>query len=323
MRALQLNGPGEKFNLVEVPVPVASQGTRLIRVKSASLNHRDLWIQKGQYANLQFPIILGSDACGVDVSNGHEREVVIYPAINWGTEQSHQGVGFRVIGLPDQGTFAEYICVPQENVFDKPPHLRPAEASSLPVAGLTAYRALFTRGGIKPNDTILITGIGGGAAHMALLFAKSIGTNVFVTSGSDEKIRRAIEMGAVGGINYNEEYWVASLKSMSQGFDIILDSAAGSSFNKLIDLIRPGGKLVFFGETQGKIESIDPRKIFWNQISILGTTLGSPIDFDLMIKHVNKFNIKPVINSFHFTEINEAMELMKSTGQFGKIVLSW
>jgi NADPH:quinone reductase-like Zn-dependent oxidoreductase len=182
MNALVLSDKNQPLVVKEVADPVLSQGEALILVHAAALNHRDLWIQKGMYAGLKYPAILGSDGAGevhaiVDSANESMvgKEVLIYPSLNWGEEESHQHPKeFRILGMPDHGTFAEYVKVPLNNLAAKPAHLSFQEAAALPLAGVTAYRAVFSRGRLKAGEKILITGIGGGVALFALQFAKAV-----------------------------------------------------------------------------------------------------------------------------------------------------
>ncbi len=173
------------------------------------------------------------------------REVIINPSLDWGGRESAQDEAFSILGLPRDGTLAEKISVPVANLSPKPAHLGWEEAAALPLAGLTAYRALFARAHLKAADRVLITGIGGGVALFALQFAVAHGATVFVTSSSGEKISRAVALGAAGGANYKEEGWAAALARAREPFDVIVDSAGGEGFNDLIELAAPGGASCF------------------------------------------------------------------------------
>jgi len=196
------------------PDPVATAGHAVVTLRAAALNHRDLWIQQGLYKDIKVPMILGSDGAGVVAAVGTAsdddwvgREVIINPALEWGRNPHAQGPNFRILGLPDPGTFAEQIVVPVANLAPKPAHLSWEAAAALPLTGLTAWRALFTRADLKTGERVLITGIGGGAALAALQFAVAAGAQVWVTSGSPEKLERARALGAAGGVNYHETDW--------------------------------------------------------------------------------------------------------------------
>ncbi len=331
MKALVLDAANQPLQCKDVPDPSPGPGEVVVALAAAALNHRDLWIQKGQYAGLKFPIIPGSDGCGKVSRCGDAvdhawlgREVIIDPGLDWGDRQLAQADKFRILGLPDDGTFAEQVRVPASALVEKPAHLDVPHAAALPLAGLTAYRALFSRGGLQTGERVLITGVGGGAALFALQYAVAAGARVFVTSGSDEKIRRATELGAVGGVNYRTDGWDKALKARAGGgFDLTIDSAGGEGFLPLLDLAAPGGRIVFFGATRGNPVGFDMRRVFWKQLSILGTTMGSPEDFAAMIRFVVEKQVTPLADHvFPLAEGNSALAAMASAEQFGKIVLT-
>jgi NADPH:quinone reductase-like Zn-dependent oxidoreductase len=313
----------------DVADPVAGPGQAVVLLKAAALNHRDLWIQLGQYAGIKTPMILGSDGAGIVLSVGSPadaawvgREVIINPALDWGDNPRAQGPKFRILGLPDNGTFAEQIVVPAANLTPKPAHLYWEQAAALPLTGLTAWRAVFTRAQLKPGERVLVTGVGGGAALVALQFAVADGAQVWVTSGSADKLARAQAMGAVGGVNYRDADWFESLKKQAGLFDVIIDSAGGEGFGRLVELTTAGGRIAFFGATMGNPPGIDLRKCFFRQINVLGTTMGSPEDFAGMVRMLGDRRITPVVDKvFPLTEADAALRHMESAAQFGKIVL--
>ena len=312
------------------PNPLAALGEAVVQLKAAALNHRDLWIQLGQYAGIKTPIILGSDGAGTVLAVGSPkdtawvgREVIINPALDWGVNPRAQGSQFRILGLPDAGTFAEQCVVPVANLALKPSHLSWEQAAALPLTGLTAWRALFTRAQLQPGERVLITGIGGGAALSALQLAVAAGAQVWVTSSSPEKIARAITLGALGGVNYREINWAEALQQPAGRFDVIVDSAGGEGLAQLIDLTTPGGRIVFFGATRGNPTSLDLRKCFFRQINMLGTTMGSPEDFANLITFVAAHKITPVVDKvFPLAEADAALRRMAAGEQCGKIVLA-
>jgi NADPH:quinone reductase-like Zn-dependent oxidoreductase len=324
----ELGGP-ERLVLEQVPDPTPGPGQVLVRLRAAALNHRDAWIRKGLYAGITLPIVLGSDGAGevVAAGDGVDRtligsDVVINPSLDWGTDDRVQGPKYRILGLPDNGTYAEVVAVPADNVFPKPTALTWAEAAAIPLAGLTAYRALFTRAQVKTGETVLVTGIGGGVATLALLFARHAGARVLVTSGSDDKIARARELGAEGGVNYHAEGWGKAVLALAGGGpDIIIDSAGAEAFPALLDVITPGGRIVTFGATTGSPSTIEVRKIFWKQISILGSTMGTPREFAGMLA-LFEGGLTPVVDRvFPLAEAAAAHRRMDQADQFGKIVL--
>jgi NADPH:quinone reductase-like Zn-dependent oxidoreductase len=331
MKALVLEGINQPLVLKEVAMPILESGDVLVKIKSAAFNRRDYWISQGKYAGLKFPIILGSDGSGIvaevfDEKDNHwlNKEVVINPGSNWGDDDNFQSPAFKILGLPDDGTFAEYVKVKAINLYPKPKHLDFNQAAAFPLAGLTAYRALFTKAKVKKSDTVLIAGIGGGAASFAFQWAFSFGAKVFVTSSSNEKIKKALEMGASGGVNYLENDWDIKLKELAGGIDVVIDSAVGDGFAKHLNYANAGARLVFFGATAGDLPPLNARIIFWKQIQILGTTMGNAKEFEAMLQLINNKKIVPVIDQiFSFDQANQALALMEKSTQLGKIVLEF
>lgn len=318
MKALVLNALHQGLDYQEMPAPHAGKQDGLVHLRAAALNHRDLFITQGLYAGIKFPTILGSDGAG----EYRGKAVVIDPSLDWGGDPKAQGRGFRVLGLPDDGTFATQIAIPRSNIHPKPQHLDWEQAAALPLAGVTAWRVLFTRCQIKAGERVLITGIGGGVALMVLQLAIAAGAEVFVSSGSDEKIAKAVSLGAKGGANYRLPDWDKTLKKDAGGFDVVIDSAGGDGFGALLGLCNPGARIGVYGGTQGKINGLSPQPLFWKQVSILGSTMGTRLDFRRMLAFVSKHEIVPVIDSvFALSDGNEALKKMEKGDQFGKIVL--
>ncbi len=319
MKAVVLNKNDEYPKLIDFNIQEDYLKKEKIRVIASSLNHRDIWIIKGQYAGLKYPIILGSDCVGM--YNG--KKVIVNPGQYWGSDEKVQSKNFKILGLPDHGTMAENVYVEKQFIHPKPEHLTDFEGAALPLGGLTAYRALFSRGKIKKGERLLITGIGGGVAQTAMQFALAQGLEVYVTSSDPEKISKAVQLGAHGGFLYTEQDWTDYAKRAVGGFDIILDSAAGDGFSNYLKIIHPAGRIVLFGGTRGKIQNLIPQIIFWKQIDILGTTMGSDHDFISMLDFVNKHKIKPLVDSvFPIKNHIEAFKKMENGTQFGKIVLN-
>jgi zinc-binding alcohol dehydrogenase/oxidoreductase len=329
MKAIVLEAPDKPLAWKEVEKPTLAPGEVLVKIKAAALNRRDYWITIGKYASLQYPTILGSDGAGIVAEVGSAddehwigKEVIINPSNNWGEHDEFQSKEFKILGLPDDGTFAEYVKTRAEYLYNKPTHLTWEQAAALPLAGLTAYRALFTKGRAKKGDTVLISGVGGGTGAFALQWAVAAGCRVFVTSGTGEKIEMARQLGAFAGVNYKSQDWAEELKHLSGGFDVIIDSALGEGFAKFPDLCNPGGRMVYFGATAGNMPAIPGRKVYWKQLQILGTTMGTAVDFKNMVDFVNEHQIIPVIDEvFALADAGKAVEKMGASSQFGKIVL--
>ena len=324
MRAVQLNAVNDLAVTDGLP-PVPAADEVVVGLRAAALNHRDVWIKTGQYAGLKWPCIPGSDGAGVVTAGDpvwRGREVIINPSFNWGDQESAQGPTFTILGLPRDGTLAEQIAVPVAQLAEKPAHLSWEEAAALPLAGLTAYRALFARARLQAGERVLITGIGGGVALFALQFAVAAGAEVWVTSSSAEKIAGAVALGAKGGFDYKASGWTKPALATAGAFDVVVDGAGGEGFDALLDLVAAGGRVVFYGATRGNPPGFTLRKVFWRQISLLGTTMGSPGDWTAMVALVNRHRIKPVVSAvFPFTRAGEAFALMERGGQFGKIVV--
>jgi NADPH:quinone reductase-like Zn-dependent oxidoreductase len=330
MQALTLTAVNE-IKLATVGDPTPGTGEVVVALKAAALNHRDVWIKQGQYAGLKWPCRPGSDGAGVVEAAGAGvdpawlgREVVINPSFGWGPSERAQGAEFAILGLPRDGALAEKVAVPVSQLSPKPPHLSWIEAAALPLAGLTAYRAVFSRAQVRAGERVLVTGIGGGVALFALQFAVAAGADVWVTSSSAEKIARAVALGAKGGFDYTVAGWAKAVGTQVQGggFDVIVDSAGGEGFGDLLDLAAPGGRIVFFGATRGNAPALALRKIFWRQLSVLGTTMGSPADWRALMEFVALHRITPVVSEvFPLARAAEAFALMERGGQVGKIVV--
>ncbi|MFT2010157.1 zinc-binding dehydrogenase [Pontibacter sp. 13R65] len=329
MRAINLEGINKPFELVEKPQPVLAAGEVLVQVKAAALNHRDVWIQYGKYFTKDYPAVLGSDGAGVVKALGEGvaadwlgREVLIDPTTDWGDNPQVQSRDFKVLGMPQDGAFADYVKVNAANLHPKPEHLRFEEAAALPLAGVTAYRALFSKCGLQAGEKVLVTGVGGGVALLALQFAVAAGAEVWVTSGSEEKLERAKALGAAGGINYRQPNWGKELKAQVGGFDVSIDGAGGEGFVQLVKLAKPGGRIGLYGGTTGMLGQLNPAEIFWKQLSIFGSTMGTSQDFAQMAAFVQEHQVRPVVDCiFPLEQAEQAMRYMEAGKQFGKIVL--
>lgn len=331
MKSIVLNNELDaKIQLVDSPFPNPHQDEVVVNIKAAALNHRDEWSRKGLYPNLKNGVILGSDGAGIVDAVGSDqyshwigKEVIINPAINWGSSQLAQSKNFEILGMPRNGTLAEFVAIPVDRLHEKPVHLSWEEAGALPLAGLTAYRALVYQGQVKAGDKVLVTGIGGGVAQFAAQFAMALGAEVYASSSSEAKSERALAMGIKGVFDYKSDSWTQDAFDKTGGFDLIIDGAAGDTLNNLISVAKPGGKIVFYGATMGNPGKLEARKIFWNQLKIMGSTMGSDQDFAEMLDLVATRQIRPVIDQvFPLEQAIEAFDRMKAGAQFGKIVLT-
>lgn len=318
MQALVLTA--DTFGITTVSDPLPSAGQSCVSVLAAGLNRRDQWIREGKYAKIMYPAILGSDACGLTESG---QRVIIDPSFDWGNDAAAQSADYHILGMPSQGTIAQMVCVPTVNLHPAPQHCTDVQAAALPLAGVTAYRAVMVRGALQPNETVVITGIGGGVATLAMQMALAAGARVFVTSGSDAKIERAKQLGASGGVNYHDDTWVKQLVAMAGSVDLAIDSAGGRVLNDLSAVVRPGGRIVFYGATTGPTPLLNLHRIFWKQLDVRGSTMGSPADFRAMLAFVNKHRIVPVVDcEVPFHDAVRAFDLIATSDQFGKIVIT-
>ncbi|MCH8216102.1 MAG: zinc-binding dehydrogenase [Planctomycetes bacterium] len=330
MKALVLKSVKAPLELEERPPLQPGPGEVVVRLRAAALNRRDYWITQGLYPGIEPPVILGSDGAGKVSQVGagvgpswEGRDVIINPGLGWGEMQAAQANDFQILGLPRDGTFATEVAVPASQLHPKPSHLSWQEAAALPLAGVTAYRALFSQGELKAGETVLITGIGGGVAALALQFAVAAGAKVWVTSSSQEKIQRAVQLGAQGGFDYTSETWAKECVKAAGAPELIIDSAGGPGYAALINLAAPGGRIVNYGATAGPPPKLDLFKVFWKQLRLQGSTMGSPADFAAMVDFVETHGIKPIIDdTFPLGDGNRAIEQMKTSPQFGKYVLT-
>lgn len=313
----------------EVDTPAPREGEVLVKIKSAALNHRELWIAKGLYPGMTLPCILGADGAGhvaevgADVDSGWKgKEVIIYPAYGWGENEQAPSREFRVLGMPDPGTIAEYITVPVSMLVEKPAYLSWEEAAAIPVAGLTAWRALVRHGGINEKSKVLITGIGGGVAQAGLSLAKAFGAKIYVTSSSEEKIALAKKSGATDGVNYKEEDWNVQLKELSGGIDIVLDSSPAAKLDDYFKFLNYGGRVVAYGSTGNRKTEVNISKMFLRHIQFIGTAMGSPKEFKAMLEFMELHKIKPKVHAnYTFAEAEKAMKALSEGKQVGKICL--
>jgi len=334
MRAVRLheidreNGP-KHFRVEQVDDPAPGAGETLVKIRRAAFNRRDVFISQGLYPGIQLPCIPGSDGAGTVAAHGDGAQgppvgtrVVIDPTLGWGPDQRIWQRTAQVLGMPHQGTFAEYIAVPAGNVHPAPASLSDDEAAAIPLAGVTAYRALVSRGRCTKDDVVLIPGVGSGVQTFVLLFAKKIGAKVIVTSSSEEKLARAKALGADVAINYKtSEKWEKDVAAIDGGPSLVVDSAGGDTLSKAINVTRYGGRVVIYGGTLGDAK-IRPYSVFWRQLDIMGSSMGSPQDFSEMLALFDG-SIKPAVDRVYaMDDVVEAAEKMNGGEQFGKVVLA-
>lgn len=316
MKAILLR-EGGALSYEDVAEPVAQAGEALVELRAAAVNRRDLLVRNPPSPAYEFPLPLipGTDGAGVRRDTG--EEVIVYPMLGWGDGDLPQD-GWRLLGGPAPGTYAELVAVPEDHLFRKPAALSWEEAATLPVAGVTAHRALFAVGELQPGETVLVLGAGSGVSTFAVQLARAAGARVLVTSSSDAKIAQATQLGADGGVRYDEAGWARRLPPV----DLVFDSV-GATWPDALAALRPGGRLVSLGATAGSEVTLDVRSVYLRWLSIRGTMLGSPHDFAALLALVEGAGVRPVIDSVRpLSEADAAHERLRGGGHFGKLVLT-
>ncbi len=296
-----------------------------VRLKTAGLNHRDLFIPL-RHGEDEPAVILGSDGAGIIEQIGEEvtnvsvgDEVIIIPSLGWEKNSPAPPKGFEIVGFPYHGTFAETIVIPAVNAVSKPRALTWEEAGVLPLAALTGYRALFTRGNIQAGQHLLLPGIGSGVATFILQMAKAVGAKVTVTSRSANKRERALKLGADAAIDSNAD-WNEQMNG--EKVDIVIDSVGQATFDKSLQQLKLGGTIVVFGASAGDEIKLNLRSFFYGQYNFLGSTMGSNEEFYDMLDFIKKHEIHPVVDEvFPLTDALAALRHLDSAEQFGKIAL--
>jgi NADPH:quinone reductase-like Zn-dependent oxidoreductase len=333
------HGGLESLKIEEVPDPAPKEYEVVLDVRCAALNHLDIWVRKGRPGlELGMPHVPGSDAAGVVAETGKNThgvsvgdEMILNPGVSCGCcEYCRRGensecLSFGIVGMSTPGTFAEKVAVPFYNLWPKPGHLSFDEAAAVGLAYQTAWRMLFTRAGLQAGETVLIHGIGGGVAVVCLELAKLAGAEVIATSSSQDKLARAKEMGADHFINYTAISDVAqAAKEITQGrgVDVVVDTVGAATWDHDFSAVRRGGRIVLCGVTSGASAQTNLQSLYWNQLTVLGSTMGSNEDFRQMLRAVNAAELRPVIDSVEPLEnAGKAMGRMERGEQFGKLVL--
>lgn len=317
---------------------VTQPNEAIVNLNAASLNHIDIWNRLGATGlALQLPHILGADGAGIVHEVGNEvtniksgDAVCLYPATGCGrcefclTGRDFMCIHLHVLGERLEGTYAEYVKLPAANCFPIPAGLSFEEAAAVPLVFVTLWRMLITNAHLKPGETLLIIGIGGGVASAALLIAREIGARVIVTSGSDEKLKRAKNLGANHGINHHKKNFLDEVNSLTgnRGVDVVLDSVAGEVWKKSLAVLARGGRLVTCGATAGAHPNDDLAAICSKQLTIYGSTLGSREEFRQLLRFMAVKKIKPIVDSvFPLNEAAAAQRRLEEGKQFGKVVL--
>ncbi|UTI63608.1 zinc-binding dehydrogenase [Paraconexibacter antarcticus] len=323
MRAVVLErfGGPEVLATREVPDPEPREGWVTVDVKACALNWHDCLVRQGRYPGVPLPHVIGSDGAGVRSDTG--ERVVILPSLFWGDDERAPGPEWEILGDRTPGTYAERVSVPAANVLPLPAGWSFTDAAALPLAGLTAFRALFVRGELRAGETVLVLGAGGGVASMAIALAHAAGARVLVTTSSEDKLELAQALGAEDGALYTSDAWPERIRALSggRGADLVIDSAG--AWEQALAATAAGGRLVTFGATQTATTEVDVRRFYFAQQTILGTTMGSPRDFAGLLGLVARLPAwRPLVDRIlPLEEVAEAHALMESRGHSGKVVL--
>lgn len=309
----------------EVADPVPQKGEVVVNVKTAGLNRRDLSI-RNKAGDKSAPLVLGSDGAGIvsqvgiDVENVQVGdEVIINPALRWDKNSDAPPEGFDILGFPDNGTLAEKIVIDQHQVEPKPAHLTWEEAGVLALAALTGYRALVTKGDIQQGQTVFIPGAGSGVATYMIQFAKAKGAKVIVSSRSEAKRQASLEIGADIAVDTNAD-WKKGFEN--ETIDLVIDSVGGATFNRSLEVLKKGGKIVIFGATTDDVTDINLREFFYGQYQLLGSTMGSREELRNVLRLIEQENIKPIVSeTFSLDKVAEAFSYLDAGDQFGKIAI--
>ncbi len=341
MKAVCIHEHGglDKLRYEETVDPkLSSSDEVVVQLKAAALNRIDIFNREGLTGiEVPLPHILGADGAGVVVEVGDGvtnvkkgDTVCLYPPSGCGqcefcrTDRDFMCVHVRVIGERIRGTYAEYITLPAGNCFPIPPNYSFEEAAAFPLVFITIWRMLVTNAALKPGEHVLILGVGGGVASAALQLAKEMNAHVIVTSSSDAKLEMAKDHGAEHGINYSKADFVKEVRVLTgkRGVDVVVDCVGGESWAKSLATLAKGGRLVTCGATAGATPQTNIRRIFWNHLSIFGSTLGSRQEFQQLLSFCSASGIRPIVDQiFPLKEAVVAQQRLEEGKQFGKIVL--
>ena len=318
MKAVRIHEDGgpEVLRYEDAPDPEPTTGNVVVSLRAASLNHLDIWVRKG-LPSVPKPRILGADGAGIRVDTG--ERVVINPGLDHGDGR------ITVIGEHTDGTHAELVAVPGESVYPLPDHVSFEEAAAFPLVFETAYRMLVTRAGLRPEEWVLIWGIGGGVATAALAIAKALGAKTLVTSSSDAKLERASELGADAVVNHASGDVAAEAKHATggRGIDVVVEHVGEATWKTSLAVVRAGGRVAVCGATSGPNPPAQLHRVWWKQLTIVGSTMGAREDFEAAFELVKSGRARPVIDRVYpLAEVRAAHERLEAGEQLGKIVLA-
>jgi zinc-binding alcohol dehydrogenase/oxidoreductase len=317
MKAIRIHEDGgpEVLRYEDAPDPEPGPGEVLVRLRAASLNHLDLWLRKG-LPSVPKPRILGADGAGIREDTG--ERVVINPGIEHGEK-------ITVIGEHMDGTHAELVAVPESNVYALPDEMSFEQAAAFPLVFETAYRLLVTKAQLCEGEWALLWGIGSGVATAGLAIAKALGARAVVTSSSDDKLERARELGADATVNHVSGDVGAAVKEATggKGVEVVLEHVGEATWETSLQAARAGGRIAVCGATTGPNPPAALHRIWWKQLTIYGSTMGTREDFEAAYELVKSGHALPVVDSVRpLAEARAAHERMEAGEQFGKLVLT-
>jgi zinc-binding alcohol dehydrogenase/oxidoreductase len=329
MRALQLAAGDASPSLVDIDCPDPGVGEVRVKLHAAALNHRELWIARGQYPGMRLPCTMGCDGAGVVESLGVGvggveigAAVALYPGLQWGENAEFPAAEFGLLGMPGPGTIANSICVPAENAVAKPLSLSFEEAAATGLAGLTAWRALVSKARLRAGERVFISGIGGGVATFALRFAVAMGATVFVSSGSAETLDKARALGAAAGFDYHDPDWRKSVPRVTGGIDVVIEGAPAGSYANYARALNMGARVVVYGSTGGPQFTVNAPELFLKNVALMGTNVGNLEEYKAMLAFVEQHRLRPAIDrTFRFEQAADALQYLASGHGFGKVTI--
>ncbi len=336
--AMRAHGGPEVLKLEQLPDLEPRPGWAVVRVRAVALNHLDLWVRRGWPGLLlSFPHVPGSDVAGVVESLGPGAEgwkpgdeVVLSPGLSCGrcreclSGRDNLCRGFSILGEHVSGGYAEQVTVPAANLLAKPKGLSFEQAACIPLVFLTAWHALVARAGLRTGETVLVHAGGSGVGSAAIQIARLLGARVIATAGTDGKCEKALALGADHAVNYEKEDFFAAVKKLThrRGADVVFEHVGKKTWEKSLLAAAPGGRVVTVGATTGYDPLTDLRHVFYRQLSILGSTMGSKGELFDVLRFVGEGKLRPVLDRvMPLEEAARAQGLLSERAQFGKIVL--
>jgi NADPH:quinone reductase-like Zn-dependent oxidoreductase len=312
--AITPDDPLAGLTLGDHPDPSPPDGWEVVEVRAAALNHHDVWTLRGVGIDAdRLPIVLGCDAAGVTADG---REVIVHAVVatpDGGDETLARD--FSILSERYDGTFADRVAVPSRNLVPKPTSMSFEEAACLPVAYLTAYRMLFTRGELRPGDRVLVQGAGGGVATASILLARAAGLHVTVTSRDEAKLERALELGAHVGAVAGER--------LPGRVDAVMETVGEATWSHSLKALEPGGVVVVSGATSGPNPPADLARVFYRQLRVVGSTMGTRDELVRLSRLLDATGVRPLIDDvLPLSEARTAFERMVTGDLFGKLVLT-